>query len=176
LSTYVAFLRAVNVGGHFVKAADLRSHFEALGFGGVKTYLNSGNVSFDTDQAAGDLESAVEARLASALGYEVVTFLRSAPETAQIAATDLFPDAGPDHDLYVAFLKRQLSTTQTAAVIALTDTVFKVAVLGREIFWSRNKTLGKFGQPDPDIEKTLRLPATVRGMRTVQRIAAGLGV
>jgi uncharacterized protein (DUF1697 family) len=174
MAMYVAFLRAINVGGHTVKAADIRAHFEALGHANVQTYLNSGNVSFDAEALPAGIETAIEAHLASALGYEVTTFVRSAGETAHIASMDLFPDAGADHDLYVAFLKRPLQTYEAADVVALTDEVFNVAVLDRQVYWSRDKTLGKPGQPGPEIEKTLRMPATVRGLRTVQRIAATL--
>jgi uncharacterized protein (DUF1697 family) len=174
VTTYVAFLRAINVGGHTVKAVDLRVHFEALGFDGVKTYLNSGNVSFDSDAPANDLEAAIESHLAAALGYEVATFVRTAGETAHVASMNLFPDAGDGYDLYVALLKRPLQTYEAADAVALTDEVFNVAVLDRQIYWSRNKALGKPGQPGPDIEKALRMAATVRGLRTVQRIAAAL--
>jgi uncharacterized protein (DUF1697 family) len=176
MTTYVAFLRAINVGGHTVKAAELRAHFDALGFANTQTYLNSGNVSFDSDLPAPGLESAIEAHLASALGYDVVTFLRSAEETARIATANLFPDAGPDHELYVGFLKMPLSAAQTGDAIAMTNDVFNVTVLGREVFWSRYMPKSKPGQTSPDIEKTLRQPTTVRGLRTIQRIAAGLGV
>ncbi|NTU66209.1 MAG: DUF1697 domain-containing protein, partial [Chloroflexi bacterium] len=45
---YVAFLRAINVGGHTVKMDALRRHFAALGFAGVEKFIASGNVVFDT--------------------------------------------------------------------------------------------------------------------------------
>jgi uncharacterized protein (DUF1697 family) len=73
----VAFLRAINVGGHTVKMADLRRSFEALGFGGVATHIASGNVIFETD--AGDpaaLEDRIEKALQTDLGYRVDTFVR----------------------------------------------------------------------------------------------------
>jgi uncharacterized protein (DUF1697 family) len=45
---YVAFLRAINVGGHIVKMDYLRSLFEELGFTNVETFIASGNVVFDS--------------------------------------------------------------------------------------------------------------------------------
>ena len=45
---YVAFLRAINVGGHLVKMDYLRTLFEALGFENVETFIASGNVIFDS--------------------------------------------------------------------------------------------------------------------------------
>ena len=175
MTTYVAFLRAINVGGHFTRMAELRSHFEALGLANVQTYLNSGNVSFISDRAAADLEAAIETHLATSLGYAVTTFLRSSAEVTAIASTNLFPDAPPQDDLYVAFLKQPPTAAETQALLALSDAVFQVAVQGREIFWQRSKALGAPGQPGPPLEKALGAPATVRGLRTVQRIAATLG-
>jgi uncharacterized protein (DUF1697 family) len=49
---YIAFLRAINVGGHIVKMKDLRELFGSLGFTGVETVLASGNVVFETRAGA----------------------------------------------------------------------------------------------------------------------------
>ena len=49
---YIAFLRAINVGGHTVKMDRLREIFESLGFANVETFIASGNVVFET--TAGD--------------------------------------------------------------------------------------------------------------------------
>jgi uncharacterized protein (DUF1697 family) len=48
MSRYIAFLRAINVGGHTVKMDILRQQFEALGFSNVETFIASGNVIFET--------------------------------------------------------------------------------------------------------------------------------
>ncbi len=74
----VAFLRAINVGGHTVSMAALRAEFEALGLKDVETFIASGNVIFTAptgNRAA--LERKIESHLHGALGYEVKTFLRT---------------------------------------------------------------------------------------------------
>jgi len=74
---YVAFLRAINVGGHTVKMDHLRGLFEALSFSNVETFIASGNVIFDTkskDQQT--LERKIEKHLRETLGYAVTTFDR----------------------------------------------------------------------------------------------------
>jgi uncharacterized protein (DUF1697 family) len=51
LTQYVAFLRGINVGGHnLVKMEDLRQLFLSLGFNNVKSYINSGNIIFETSE------------------------------------------------------------------------------------------------------------------------------
>ena len=71
MSTYVAFLRGINVGGINIKMADLAKTFEDLGFTGVKTILASGNVRFTTSKKNGPaLKREVEAALTKRFGYE----------------------------------------------------------------------------------------------------------
>ena len=74
----VAFLRAINVGGHTVTMDDLRRLFVKMDFDGVETFIASGNVVFESRPKGGAaLEKKIEAALHKALGYEVKSFLRS---------------------------------------------------------------------------------------------------
>ena len=70
MTTFVALLRAVNVGGTKVPMADLRRLLEGLGLHNVRTYLQSGNAVFETDQTADgsvsvaqELATAIETRI-----------------------------------------------------------------------------------------------------------------
>ena len=91
---YVAFLRAINVGGHVVKMNVLREQFEALGFADVETFIASGNVLFSSRaKTVAALERKIEGRLKAALGYEVATFVRTCDEVSAMAAYAPFPPA-----------------------------------------------------------------------------------
>jgi uncharacterized protein (DUF1697 family) len=59
---YVAFLRAINVGGRTVKMGHLRSLFEAMGFSNVETFIASGNVIFDSYSCKDCVEVFVSSR------------------------------------------------------------------------------------------------------------------
>ena len=84
---YIAFLRGINVGGHRVKMDRLRAIFAELGLKDVSTFIASGNVLFTTESGDADgLRERIESQLASQLGYEVPTFLRSPAELAAIVA------------------------------------------------------------------------------------------
>ncbi len=94
MSRYIAFLRAINVGGHTVKMEYLRQLFESFGFSEVETFIASGNVIFRTtakDTTA--LESEIASGLQNALGYEVATFIRTDAELVQITAYQAFPQS-----------------------------------------------------------------------------------
>jgi uncharacterized protein (DUF1697 family) len=111
---YIALLRGINVGGHTVKMDRLRDLFAELGFARVRTYIQSGNVFFETDQTdRAALTELIERHLRAALGYDVVVFLRTIPELEAIAASDAFAhlDVTPDMRLTVVFLAEPLPTT-----------------------------------------------------------------
>jgi uncharacterized protein (DUF1697 family) len=72
---YVAFLRAINVGGRTVTMERLRALFSDIGFSNVETFIASGNVIFDSKSAAPTtLEKDIERQLEASLGYSVATF------------------------------------------------------------------------------------------------------
>lgn len=89
---YIALLRGINVGGHRVTMERLRELFAELGFRNVRSYIQSGNVFFETpDLADRDaLTRRIEEHLHRALGYAVPTFVRSVPEFEQLLAQHPF--------------------------------------------------------------------------------------
>src|ERR1041385_3864079 len=95
---YIAFLRAINVGGHNTVTMDfLRHFFESLGFAHVETFIASGNIVFETaSKNAQALERKIESGLRAALGYEVVAFVRTGAELAAIASYKPFSPAHLD--------------------------------------------------------------------------------
>ncbi|HEX5688887.1 MAG TPA: DUF1697 domain-containing protein, partial [Roseiflexaceae bacterium] len=133
---YIAFLRAINVGGHVVKMDRLRALFVELGFADVATFIASGNVIFETPEAnVLALEAQIERHLHQALGYEVATFIRTPAELATIAATP-FPDAGSAyHGLYVSFIKEPLGDVARQRLLALQTENDAFHTQGCEFYW-----------------------------------------
>jgi uncharacterized protein (DUF1697 family) len=88
---YVAFLRAINVGGRTVKMDVLCRLFESLGFSKVESFIASGNIVFETtSKNVRALERKIEGRLLETLGYEVATFIRTDAELAAVADYEPF--------------------------------------------------------------------------------------
>ncbi len=120
MARYVAFLRAINVGGsHVVKMDALKAMFEDLGFAKVETFIASGNVIFETpsrDLVA--VERKIEQVLEKRLGYEVATFIRSLEGVAAIARYQPFPKAAMAAavSLNVGLLKEPLPKAASAAL------------------------------------------------------------
>ena len=94
MASLVALLRAINVGGTGkLPMSDLKRMCEALGFGGVRTYIASGNVVFSSRKSEAAVKAALEERLADYAGKPVGVLVRTAAEMALIAAENPFPDA-----------------------------------------------------------------------------------
>ncbi|MFJ7907905.1 DUF1697 domain-containing protein [Kitasatospora sp. NPDC096204] len=110
-TTYIAFLRAINVAGRTVRMERLRALFAELGLGGVRSYIQSGNVFFTTDeQDRAALTGRIEEHLEEALGYPVPVLLRTVDEVAGLLAAEPFRgvEVTPDVRLVVAFLSEPL--------------------------------------------------------------------
>jgi uncharacterized protein (DUF1697 family) len=167
---YVAFLRAINVGGRVVKMERLRVIFSALGFADVETFIASGNVIFSSRSAApARLERQIEQQLAQELGYEVKTFVRSTSDLARIAATLRQPANGT---LFIGFLQQEPVNASTARLLAAGSAVDEFSIVGRELYWRRNGSSTDSEFSGMKIEKLLGLATTLRNANTIQRLAA----
>ncbi len=175
MSRYVAFLRAVNVGGRVVKMDQLRRLFEGMKLKQVETFIASGNVLFDTRTADADaLETRIEKELKKALGYEVLTFIRSPDEIVAAATYEPFGDPTklpPIHAMYVAFLKSRPSDGAREKLLSLRTPIDDLQVRDRELYWRCVKSLRESLVTGAVLEKTLG-PATMRNVSTVRKLAA----
>jgi len=123
---YVALLRGINVGGkNIIAMKDLRAAMEAHGLENVSTYIQSGNVLFETDRPAETLESEIEATLEKAFKVPLVVVLRSHRQLKSVV--DKAPGGfGTDPDTYYSdavFLKAPLTAKQVMGIVALREGV-----------------------------------------------------
>lgn len=173
---HLAFLRAVNVGGHTVKMDRLRALFEEMGMREVSTYIASGNVVFGAAGEAGALERRIEEHLERSLGYPVATFLRSPEEVRAAAELRPFPAAEAPHALYVAFLKAPPEPAVRERILAMRTEVDDFHVRGREVYWSCRVPSMESAFSGAVLERTLGAPATMRNVNTVRKLAAKYAV
>ena len=173
---FIAFLRAINVGGHTVKMDYLRTLFEALGFSNVETFIASGNVIFESPPAnTPTLEEKIESHLQKSLGYKVATFIRSASELAAIAKYRPFPTSELDtagHSLYIAFLPAPPSGEAQQQLMAFRSEIDDFHVHEREIYWLCRTRMSDSAFSGALLERTIGMPATMRNATTVRKLAA----
>ncbi len=97
---YLAFLRAVNVGGTGkLPMAELRELCERIGFTDVRTYIQSGNVVLRSDADPRDVRAKLESALEEHAGKLVAVHIRSPDQLADILARNPFPEAAPNRVL-----------------------------------------------------------------------------
>jgi len=170
MTKYVAFLRAINVGGHTVKMDHLQSLFEALGFSNVETFIASGNVIFETKTTkAANLEKKIAAHLEKSLGYAVDTFVRMLEEVKEIEGKCPFEAKKKDDLIYVSFLHEQLNTEKTAVLMGIRNKLNDFAPVGNQIYWLRlNRDDSIFLKSS--LEKILKISTTNRNISTVRNI------
>lgn len=174
---YVAFLRAINVGGHVVKMDRLRSLFEEAGFSKVETFIASGNVLFDTtSKIASAIEKKIEKHLEQALGYEVVTFVRPVSELESILATHPYGEENAKGvRLHIGFLKGPTGADVQKKMKSLETEQDEFHFHGSAVYWLCRTGISDSKFSGPLFERSLGARATFRNVNTIRRIAAKHG-
>jgi uncharacterized protein (DUF1697 family) len=172
---YIAFLRAINVGGHAsVRMSDLKDAFAAAGCTGVRTYIQSGNVIFETpEENTAAVFQRIQLRLRDLLGDKPVVFFRTVRQVEGIVRGAPFKrfEAEPGVKLYVTFLSRKPRSKPRFPLLLPKEALEAVAIKNLDVFIvSRRKKSGLYGFPNNFIEKEFGVSATSRNWSTVTKI------
>ena len=164
MASFVALLRAVNVGGTGkLPMSELKAMCEELGFTGVRTYIASGNVVFASRKSETAVKAALEKRLQAYAGKAVGVLVRSSAEIAQVSADNPFPKAAPNRTMAI-FLDEAPPKDTLAGVRGRKDEEIKLGK--REIYVHYGEGMG---------QSKLVIPAaksgTARNMNTVATLA-----
>lgn len=165
---YVAFLRAVNVGGRVVKMDQLREIFAELGLSGVETFIASGNVLFESRAKPAALEARIERALEEGLGYPVPTFVRTFPELQDVV--EGLPAYEAIDLAQVCFLKEAPTAAARTALAALETPDFTFHFGAREFYWMLRVRQSVLRVNPKHLERAVGGPYTARSINTVQRL------
>ena len=171
MKKYIAFLRAINVGGtKIIKMEDLKRMFESFGLASVQTYIATGNVIFETKDSA-KLEAKLESQIEKALGYKVEIFLRTMEEAMEIAHNPPFTPQD-NQTLHVVLLRRNQPVEKKLEqeLLSLRSEEDDFAVKGSEVYnlrYDRDRSIFS----NSFIEKILKTSATTRNWNTLCKIA-----
>ena len=165
MTTYVALLRSVNVGGRILRMDELRAVMAGLGYADVRTYIQSGNVLFGAEGAVTAQE--LERALGEASARPVGVLLRTAAEMAAIAAGNPFVvrDENPRH-LHVTFLGRDV----VGGLDGVNYPPDELHVAGREVYLLCPNGYGRSKLVNAFFERRLKVGATTRNWATVLRL------
>ncbi len=136
MSTWIAFLRAVNVGGRAYPMAELRAVLTAAGYEDVETHIQTGNIRLTTPvRSRARLESALEELFEADRGFSVGVVAVTPKELGQVAAEarELAEASPAAYGQYVSLLKVTPDAKAAAAMEALSRDGERVVVRGRAV-------------------------------------------
>jgi len=171
MNRYIAFLRAINVGGTtIIKMTDLKRMFESFGLENVETYIQSGNVIFESEEnKATLLEEQIERQLEKAYGKRIRLFVRTNREVAALAKDCPF-DPKDGLAVYVAILDQKPDKKSIDALLAFRSDADDFAVIGKDVFCLRRDREASLISNN-FIEKTIGVAGTTRNMTTIKKLA-----
>jgi uncharacterized protein (DUF1697 family) len=175
MRTYVAFMRAINVGGRaIVKMTDLQAAFAAVGCKNVRTFIQSGNIVFEArEEQAPALFHKIPKALIELFGGEPHVIFRTSRELERLVKSDPFKTHAPERSakLYVTFLSHKPQSKISFPLVSNAEALEAIAMKNLEVFIiSRRRKNGFYGFPNNFIEKELRTSGTTRNWSTLTKI------
>jgi uncharacterized protein (DUF1697 family) len=172
MAKFLALLRAVNVGGRKVPMAELRSVCEGLGWSGVETYIQSGNLVFDADGTGAELEEALEAAVRAHFGLEVPAIVRTAAQWSRLAAANPMAEAAERAPSRVQLLvsKRPLAAGAAQRLMERARDGETVREAGRALWFHYPDGVAGSKLTPALIDKVAGSPTTGRNWRTVLKL------
>ncbi|MEM7501328.1 MAG: DUF1697 domain-containing protein [Pseudomonadota bacterium] len=172
MTVWIALFRGINVGGrNSLAMKDLKELLEASGYLAVKTYIQSGNVTFQrTRSDAKKLPERVGKAVLASHGFRPAAIVMSLTELEQAVAANPFPDAQLEpKSLHFYFLEnspKQLAQAELNARKAKTESF---AIVGNVFYLHAPEGIGR-SKLAASAEKLLGVDATARNWRTVSKL------
>ncbi len=177
MSIYIALLRGINVGGkNIIKMGDLKHAFEAIGLSQVRTYIQSGNVLFKSNEEEEPLRKRIEHEIERVFGFEITVVLRTDKELEYITQNCPFSQeeiseaelSSEAESLYISLLTQAPAQEGIQLLNTYKSERDKCQIQGRDVFLLfhhsiRNSKLAN------NLHK-LGVPATVRNWKTINKL------
>lgn len=176
MSTYIAFLRAVNVGGRFVKMEALRGYLLDAGFTDVETHIQSGNVRVGSRaRSTAKVETLMEQALEETVGFAVPAMVRTPAQLKALAAAPALSPLGEDARHYLAFLRTEPSAEAAKSLDGWDVEGEALEVVGRDVHMWLTKPTHEAKASNARIEKLAGVAATTRDWKVVSALAQKWG-
>jgi uncharacterized protein (DUF1697 family) len=174
MNTYISMLRGINVSGQKkIRMAELQGLYETLGLANLQTYVQSGNVIFDSPEPdASKLKELIEARIEGAFGYQVFVFIRDSEDFRRIIASNPFLGMRNEdpNKLHITFLYRPPSPAAWEVLKAPEGETDEFVRGEKEIFLFCPNGYGRTKLSNSFFERKLGVPATTRNWKTVNAL------
>lgn len=178
MTIYIALLRGINVSGkNIIKMADLKRTFESMGLSQVKTYIQSGNVLFESNEKEEELRRRIEHEIEKVFGFAVTVVLRTASELEHIIENCPFSQKmileaeklSKVESFYISFLIEVPLQEGVERLEAYRSENDEYRIKGREVYLLFHESIRKSKLAN-NLHK-LDVPMTVRNWKTVNKLA-----
>lgn len=179
MTLYIALLRGINVGGNNkIKMAELKAALGELGLARVQTYIQSGNLLFESDQDEVSLRLAIEQQIKKSFGLSIKTIIRTFEQWEQLVERCPFTEeqlagaaaASQGECFYVALMLEEPSAERVEKLHAFKSDNDQFQIVGKHIYLLYNRSILQSKLP-AQVEK-LGVLTTTRNWKTVMKLAA----
>ena len=173
MSIHIALLRGINVSGQKkIKMADLRAHLGELGFGHVRTYIQSGNILLESDKSAGEVEEMIGEKIREKYGFEVPVMVKSPADLKAAIDANPFKD-DPEKDskrFYLTFLAEEPAADRIAHLATYDFPPEEYLLEGKVVHFYSPDSYGRAKMNNNFFEQKLKVQATTRNWRSTLKL------
>lgn len=174
MTTYISILRGINVGGHRkIIMAELRKMYEQLGFCQVKSYIQSGNVVFESDKkmSSHELELLLEKRIMEVFGHEVPVLIRTSEEwDMAIKANPFLIEETNTDKLFITFLSQLPSSELKEELSSMDFSPDQLEIIDKCVYLLCERKYHETKMTHSLIERKLKVKATARNWKTTMKL------
>lgn len=171
VAKYLALLRGVNVGGVVLKMEDFKSALEYIGFTKVRTYIQSGNALFESDDDnKRRMEASIAGELKAKVGREVAVIVKTIPELRRIVELHPLAGLGDPGNLYVTVLSYDPAKEDIETLMETMNDIDRHEVDHRVVYSYYGEGYGNSKRSNNFIEKILKVSATTRNWETMNKL------
>lgn len=172
MTTYIAILRGINVGGHRkILMADLKSLLEKKGLKNCTTYIQSGNVVFTSNKPPKEIEKTIKQAISKKYGFDVPVLVRTTDEVENTFKNNPFLSKETDiNKLYVAFLSDVPTKENLDKLNAVQFEDANYQVIGKHLYICYDTKVSNSKLTNNLIENKLKVTATTRNWKTVSKL------
>ncbi|MDF2436916.1 MAG: hypothetical protein K0Q95_1292 [Bacteroidota bacterium] len=173
MAVLLAMLRGVNVGGKKVPMAELRELYSEMKLENVRTYIQSGNVIFESKEDNPEkLAAQQEKKIKATFGFDVPVVIRNKKELGSVIKGNPFLNEKniAEERLYVTFLKEMPSKELLEKITVPSGTSDRFEIIGKEIYLYCPGGYGETKLNNNFFEKKLKVDATTRNWRSTNEL------
>ena len=173
MTKYIALLRGINVSGHHViKMEALRAAMDELGLANISTYIQSGNLLFESDENPAKLEMLIRNKIFQRFGFDVFTFVLTPDDLKKALTDNPFASKTPEDSVqpYVCFISDLPQASNVAHLKAQDFRGDEFIIVDKNIYLWYADSAGNTRLNNAMIEKKLNVKSTARNFKTIKKL------